>query len=223
MDERLTALFAAARADDRATVEHMLDEDASLIEARGDGGESLLLAAVYASSWHVAERLLSRGARHDVFTAAATGDTALLPTFCEGPAALVDAFSDDGWTPLHLAAFFGHPDAARLLIERGAGVRARSRNGTANEPLHAAAVRGHDDVVKLLLASGADPNAVAGEGYTALMLAAGGGHRAVVERLLAAGADPSVRNDGGFTAAALAAQRGHAGLAGSLTAHEGRS
>jgi len=33
---------------------------------------------------------------------------------------LVDAMSGDGFTPLHLAAFFGQADAVRLLLARGA-------------------------------------------------------------------------------------------------------
>ncbi len=209
MDDVVNRLFESVRADHRDGVAQALAEDSSLLEARNDAGDSLLLAAIYAGAWHVAELLLAKGARHDVFTAAATGDVTLLPTFLEADAGAVRAVAHDGWTPLHLTAFFGHPDAARQLLEHGADVRAQSRNPTANEPLHAAAVRGHDDVMQLLLASGAAVDAVAAGGYTPLMLAAAGGHLAPVERLLAHGADPRATDAGGRTARDHALERGH--------------
>jgi uncharacterized protein len=213
MDDTLGRLFESVRADHRDAVAQALAADSSLLEARNDAGDSLLLAAIYAGAWHIVELLLARGARHDVFTAAAIGDVALLPTFLEADPGAARAVAHDGWTALHLAAFFGHPDAVRHLIEGGADVHTRSHNPTANEPLHAAAVRGHDDVVQLLLAHGADVNAVAGGGYTPLMLAAAGGHAAVAERLLTHGADPARVDAAGVTAHAHAAQRGHAALA----------
>ena len=71
----------------------------------------------------------------------------------------MSAVSSDGWTPLHLAAFFGKGDAARLLLNKGASVTARSTNQMANTPLHAAAAGKHAEIVKLLLDHGANANA----------------------------------------------------------------
>lgn len=63
----------------------------------------------------------------------------------------------DGWTPLHVAAFYGRPDAARTLLEHNARVDARADLG--ETPLHFAADRGHVAVARLLLEHGADPDA----------------------------------------------------------------
>ena len=68
----------------------------------------------------------------------------------------LNAFAYDGWTPLHLAAFFGHLDAARALIDAGADIDAFSRNGLTNTPLHAATAGRHGDVALLLVEHGAD-------------------------------------------------------------------
>ena len=209
-------ILEAARIGKRTRVAELLEQDPALANARADAGESPLLLAIYGSAWDVVELLLSRGASYDVFTAAAMGNVVLLPAFLDQDPGCVGAFAPDGWTPLHLAAFYGHPDAARLLLERGADVHALSRNPTANQPLHAAAVRGFRDVVELLLAHGADPNARAGGGWTPLHLAAAAGHPAVIEALLARGADRNATDAEGLTALARAEQRKQERAAGLL-------
>ena len=68
------------------------------------------------------------------------------------------AWSGDGFTPLHLAAFFGQLDAARVLVERGADVHAVSRNGLAFPPLQSAVAAGELEIAQLLLDAGARPD-----------------------------------------------------------------
>jgi ankyrin repeat protein len=41
----------------------------------------------------------------------------------------VNAKSDDGWTPLHLAAARGHKEIVEQLIAKGADVNAKTING----------------------------------------------------------------------------------------------
>lgn len=45
-----------------------------------------------------------------------------------------------GWTPLHLAAYFGHGDVVKFLLSRDADVNAINENG--DTPLHKAAFIG---------------------------------------------------------------------------------
>src|SRR5690242_15058031 len=70
-----------------------------------------------------------------IFAAAILGDTQRLEELLTGNRSLVTAVSTDGWTPLHLAAFFGKADAVRVLLNKGAVVTARSTNQMANTPL----------------------------------------------------------------------------------------
>ncbi len=62
-----------------------------------------------------------------------------------------------GPTPLDLAVRRGYAPLAKLLIDRGADVRAADSDGIT--PLHIAAIMGKADLVRLLLEKGADPNA----------------------------------------------------------------
>src|ERR1700744_2236552 len=74
-----------------------------------------------------------------IFAASVLGDTAQVEELVAVNRSLVSAFSTAGWTPLHLAAFFGKIDAARWLLNKGAVVNARSTNAMENLPIHAAA------------------------------------------------------------------------------------
>src|SRR4051795_335700 len=107
------------------------------------------------------ERLRANG-ELDVHEAAAVGDTRRLAALLLEDPALVDAWSADGAQPLHFAAFFGYPEACRLLLEQGAdaNVHARGFNGVA--PINAAAANDAKpsdvatEIVGLLLERGAD-------------------------------------------------------------------
>ena len=71
-----------------------------------------------------------------------------------------------GDTPLHWAAQEGKVDAAAVLLEHGADVNARDRDGST--PLHKAAFRGHGDLIGLLVRAGADPSTRDRSGRTPL-------------------------------------------------------
>src|SRR4029077_2716935 len=101
------------------------------------------------------------------------------------------AFAGDGFTALHLAAFFGKAESARLLLDAGAEVNAISDNEMRVEPLHSAAAGGHRDVCRVLLAAGADVDAVQRDSYAPLHAAAQLGDDELVELFLAGGAAPS--------------------------------
>lgn len=70
--------------------------------------------------------------------------------------------SNLGWTPLHLATYFGHRDVMEVLLHRDADVDAVNDNG--DTALHKAAFIGREDIVMLLLQNNADVNVINGEG-----------------------------------------------------------
>ena len=59
-----------------------------------------------------------------------------------------------GTSPLHLAAQYGHLEAAEVLLRSGSQRDARTK--VEKTPLHVAAQEGHDNIVELLLSNGAD-------------------------------------------------------------------
>lgn len=128
-----------------------------------------------------------------IFAAALFGDAAEVEKLLTANRSLVTAVSPDGWFALHLAAHFGHADAARLLINKGAQVNACSTNASRNMALHAAAAGRSQTVAKLLIEAGADVNARQGGGFTPLHSVAQGGDLEFARLLVAAGADVNVR------------------------------
>ena len=202
-------MIAAVRAKDLRAVQRLIAEQPALASARSESGESAVLLATYLGADEIAALLIQGGANLDVFDAAAAGSLEVLERrLAENPKA-TGAFAGDGWTPLHLAAFFGHTRAVRLLVERGADPHAVSRNPTANTPLHAAAVRGHHDAAAVLIAKGADVNRPAGGGWTPLHLAAGSGHAELATLLIAAGATRDSHEARGKTPLEIAEETSH--------------
>jgi ankyrin repeat protein len=158
------------------------------------------MQALYAGKADEAEAIAESRSDLDVFEAAAVGDVERLRALLDEDPAVVNAWSEDGFTPLHFAAFFGHPKAAKLLAERGADLEARSTNqqfALDAAPLHSAAAAGRLEVCKVLLDAGADVNAVQHGGYTALLDAAANQNEELVAFLLERGADKSARLDDG--------------------------
>ncbi len=206
-------LFEAIRAGDAERVTALVADRPGLAEARGEDGISAVLTARYRSQTGILETLLAARPRLDVFDASATGQTDRLSELLATEPRLVWAWSVDGFTPLHLAAFFGHLVAATALADGGADIDPVSRNAMRVTPLHSASAGGHTAICELLVDRGADANAVQKDGFTPIHAAAQNGDARLVERLLAAGADPGVRLDDGRTAAELAAAAGHAALA----------
>ncbi|HEX6540172.1 MAG TPA: ankyrin repeat domain-containing protein [Ktedonobacterales bacterium] len=156
----------------------------------------------------------------EITDAATVGDEMRLREMLENDAALANAHSPDGWTPLHLAAHFGHTGAVRLLLDAGADVGARSKNDLENQPLHAAAAgQAPVELLTTLLDAGADVNARQRGGFTPVQATAQNGDLAATQLLLARGADAQARTDDGQTALSLAVEGGHEAIASLLRAH----
>ena len=150
----------------------------------------------------------------EMVDAATVGDEMRLREMLEDDAGMANVYSPEGWTPLHLAAHFGHTSAVRSLLDAGADVHARSKNELANQPLHAAvAGQASLELLALLLDAGADVNATQHGGFTPIQATAQNGDLAATELLLARGANPSARADDGQMALAFAMEGGHEDVA----------
>ena len=148
---------------------------------------SAALEALYRGDVVEGERLLPPDP--DVFEAAAFGLTSRLAGMVERDPGVVHRRAADDFTPLHLASFFGHPEAVGLLLAGGADPNAEASNSflTQVRPLHSAAARGHVECCRLILEHGADVNAEQGGGFTALAAARALAAEELVAVLLAAG------------------------------------
>ncbi len=204
-----TEFFEAVKTGDATRVAAMLDADPSLLSARDETGLGAYAVARYNRKDDAARLLLERGIELDIFGAAMAGSEHRLAELLALDHGLINTYSADGWTPLHLAAFFGNLACARTLVEQGAGVNARSRGSMQNMPLHAAASSRSREIVELLAGHGADVNARQHGGWTALHAAALNGDVETARVLIAHGADIKARADNQQNALDLALTRGH--------------
>lgn len=193
-----------------------LAENPSLLNATNEAGQTAFLLAKYYRQEDTAGYLLGLDPKLDIFQACVAGQTAAVLSAIDADSSLLEKRSPDGWTPLHLAAFFGHPELAAALLDRGAQVDARSTNAMKNTPLHAAAAGGHAELVNLLAKRGADPNAKQEGGWTALHSAAQAGNREMVSVLVANGAHANVRAENGQGPLDMALMKGHPDVAALL-------
>jgi ankyrin repeat protein len=153
---------------------------------------SELMQAIYRGDQARADELLADDPELDVFEATAVGRMDRLRELLDEDPSLANASAPDGFQPLGLASFFGHLDAARLLVERGAEVNSASRNDFKVMPLHSAAATSDPEtryeLAKLLLERGADPNALQQDDFTPLMAADQHGDKRLRDLLVEHGA-----------------------------------
>src|SRR5579875_1457233 len=194
---------------DLSAVREALNNDPALLNAANQSGQTAFLLAKYYRQENIADFLLGLNPKLDVFTAAVAGRISDVLAQVDRDPSLLESHSSDGWTPLHLAAFFGHPELATALLDRGAQIDSRSTNSMKNTPLHAAAAGGKSALVRLLLERGADANAHQESGWTALHSAAQSGNREMAEALIASGADVNARAANNQSPLDLALSTGH--------------
>lgn len=217
MSSREEAFFLAVSAGDRARVTELVDENPALLEARDSEGRTGLLLAVYHGHHEVVNLLTDRRPGTDVFEAAAAGQAGRVGELIREDPSRMDSVSSDGFSPLGLAAFFGHPDLVELLLASGADPNVASRNAMRVTPLHSGAAHEDPDVAlrvcTLLLDGGADPDAVQAGGWRPLHQAASHGNLPLVRLLTQHGARVAPMSDDDRTPLAMARDGGHAAVA----------
>ncbi|MDH3207574.1 MAG: ankyrin repeat domain-containing protein [Gemmatimonadota bacterium] len=208
MDGRLKSAIEAA---DRDAVVALLEEEPGLAGER-DGALSAVMLAAYYKQPEIAGTLLEVRGPADLFEAAALGlCDRVRALVCWDPRAIAER-SPDGFTPLHLAAYFSNADTVRCLLEAGAYVESVAENVSRVRPLHSGVAGGCLDVVEALLEAGAEPDVRQEGGFTPLMGAAAGGSPEMVRALLGVGADAKALTDDGQSALDLAREHHHAHL-----------
>ena len=93
-------------------------------------------------------------AASDIFDASRSGTAQEVEKMLAANKNLINARTELGSTPLHLAATNTNPEVAKLLVAKGANVNARDNNSAT--PLHLAAYTGKKEIVEFLLSKGAD-------------------------------------------------------------------
>jgi ankyrin repeat protein len=158
----VTALYFSVMFSRAEICNALLDAGADVKVVYPEGDSILHVAAQFDSGPVIIERLIAKGA--DV--------NAKWP----------DLGGNRDATPLHVAAAKGRLGVARVLIEHGADVNAKTfLDGYS--PLHFAVGNGHKEVAELLIAQAADVNAKSGTGATPLDLAMDNGKEELADLL----------------------------------------
>jgi len=212
-------LLTAAQKNDLAKASAILDRNPSLLRMRTPNGTLVLTATFYGAS-DVLKLLLARTPEDalNLYEAATVGNARRLKTILGQSRVRVNEANEEGFDPLGLAAFFGHSEAVKVLLEHGADVNQKPPSRFANTAVDSAVAGDHADVVRILLAAGANPNVRSEANYTTLHKAAAHGNLEIVRMLLDRGADVHAVRDGGHTPLDDAMEKGHAAIADLLRA-----
>ncbi|XP_072314243.1 kinase D-interacting substrate of 220 kDa B isoform X1 [Eucyclogobius newberryi] len=132
----------------------------------------------------------------------------------------VDSRSDNGQTPLMVAAEQGNLEIVQELIRRGANVDLDDIDSWTS--LICAAKEGHIEVVQELLENGANLEHRDMGGWTALMWAAYKGRTEVAQLLMEKGANPNITGQYSVYPIIWAAGRGHAEIVHLLLQHSAK-
>ena len=163
LDPKAVAMVEALHAGDVPGFMKSTAQDPKLLNARGPGGATPFMYAVFYTGAPTLERLLKQGAdpnkRNDAnATALMWAATDLEKTrVLVGHGADVNARSSDMRTPLMIAARRpGNTATVKLLLERGANPNPNLHPVAESSPLIEAATAGDADSMELLLGRGAE-------------------------------------------------------------------
>ncbi|NTE05694.1 hypothetical protein G6M26_20875 [Agrobacterium tumefaciens] len=193
---------------DFEAVKEILLQNPQLANTNTSHHISPLLLACYYKKQQIADLILEFTDDLTLFEACAVGkfDTASLLIF-QNPGS-INTCSEDGFTPLGLACYFGHEELARFLVMKGADVNIASKNGFHVFPIHSAVASNNIKISKMLLDAGAYPNVCQKAGMAPLHTAAQLGNIELIILLLEHGAEVGLRMEGGKLPADLAAEKG---------------
>jgi uncharacterized protein len=171
----MAAVFELIDANDADGIRKLLESEPAAAGARDDQGLSVLMRAAYRGG-DVFAAVREAQPPLDPFDRIMVGESDGLPA--------PDAWTPDGFTGLHLAAFAHNAAAARNLLEAGADPNAIATASFARvTPLGTCAFANAVEVARVLLDHGADPGIAEDERLTPLAAAQANGHDELVALL----------------------------------------
>ena len=139
---------------DIPTLKRLLRDDARLATQNTSQLVSPLMLSCYYKNPQVAEVLLDFISELTLFEAAAVGKIDSVAHHLSADANSINNYSEDGFTALGLAAYFGQEEVTRYLLLKGADPNLPSNNGFGVYPIHSAVAANHEMVVKMLFRRG---------------------------------------------------------------------
>jgi len=204
----LTELEEYIESGNAAAIDNLLHANPALCQQKTSHEISPLLLACYYNKHQIVKIILQHIQEITIWEASAAGLTEAVSELIEEKPALLNAFSEHGFTPLGMATHFGNAEIVRYLLLKGADVNLSSQNGYHVYPLHAAVNANLDEIAKMLVEAGAEVNVLQSSRTTPLHTAAQNGNIEMLILLLEHGALVDIKNDFGKTASDLALEKG---------------
>jgi len=172
------SIFELIDTGDAAAVQALIERDSNALGARGDSGLSPLMHAAYRGQDAVFHTIAAQGS-DDPWDRLLLGESNGLPA--------PDAWSPDGFTPLHIAAFAKNAAAAQALLDAGADPNVFATASFARvTPLGTCAFAGATTVARALIRGGANAALTEVEGASPLAAAFENGYEDLVALLVVA-------------------------------------
>src|SRR4051794_22528999 len=110
----LESLFDAVKRKDYEAVANLCKSRPDLVNRRDAQGNSPIMLAAYYGAKDIIGFLLESGALLSLYEACALGKLETVRGWLQQKPELINSYAHDGFTPIGLAAFFGHEDVAKL-------------------------------------------------------------------------------------------------------------
>ncbi|TKB95281.1 ankyrin repeat domain-containing protein [Pedobacter cryophilus] len=200
-------------AGDEIAVKDYLLSNLSAINELTSHGVSPLMLSCYFKKPEITTILIELLDEITLFEASAAGKFDVVAHEIFKKPEKINDYSDDGFTALGLAAYFGREEVARYLVLKGADVNLSSKNGYHVFPLHSAVAGNHLNISRMLIENGAIVNVAQMSGVTPLHSAAQNGSVEIIILLLEKGAKVDIRMEGGKLPSDLAKEKGFEDIA----------
>ena len=156
----MSTIFELIDSGDVEGIRARLADDPEAAATHDEQGLTAVMRAAYRGR-DVLDAVLAADPRLEPFDRIVVGESEGLPA--------PDAWTPDGFTPLHIAAFANNVEAARKLLADGADPNVVAGASFARvTPLGTCAFAGANEVARILLEHGADRTLTADQGFTPL-------------------------------------------------------
>jgi len=194
---------------ENSKLKEMLAADSDLANGKTEQGLSFLQLATYYRNVDAIALIREKKKSIDLYESASIGDLERVQHHLKVSPESISSYSNDGFTPLGLACYFGHLEIVKFLVNNGADINKASSNSFHVAPLHSATAISNFEITEYLLANGANLNVRQQSGVTQLHSAAHNGQPKIAQLLIEHGADINVRTDDGKTPFDMAVEKGY--------------